>query len=219
MPLNVVLILQNKEHGGSVADNAFIGDKASAEFPFSLMHNTTVYGGVFIGRYTYINVNTVVYPNTKIGRYCSIARNCEIGVAAHPTNWLSTHPFQFDRTIFSQNEEYLSIKKQRHLGHKDTVIGNDVWIGAKAVISSGVKVGDGSIIAAGAIVTKDVKPYEIVGGVPAKKIKNRFSPNTIKRLNSLQWWDLSLADLKEVDFVNIEKAISQIEELDCAVTQ
>lgn len=64
-----------------------------------------------------------------------------------------------------------------------------------------------------------MKPYEIVGGVPAKKIKNRFSPNTIKRLNLLQWWDLSLADLKEVDFVNIEKAISQIEELDCAVTQ
>ena len=73
----------------------------------------------------------------------------------------------------------------------DIVIGNDVWIGYDAVIMAGVKIGDGAIIGTRAVVTKDVEPYSIVGGVPAKEIRKRFSPDVIEKLQSLQWWNWS----------------------------
>lgn len=71
----------------------------------------------------------------------------------------------------------------------DIVIGNDVWIGYDAVIMAGVTIGDGAIIGTKAVVTKDVAPYSIVGGVPAKEIRKRFAPEVIKRLQEIQWWD------------------------------
>lgn len=77
----------------------------------------------------------------------------------------------------------------------DTVIGNDVWIGEKSIILPGVEIGDGAIIAAGSVVTKNVEPYSIVGGIPAKLIKYRFNKDTIKKLISIKWWDWSDTDI------------------------
>lgn len=79
----------------------------------------------------------------------------------------------------------------------DIVVGNDVWIGFEAVILAGVKIGDGAIIGARAVVTKDVPPYTIVGGVPAKTIRKRFSDEDIATLMALKWWDLSPAQILE----------------------
>ena len=78
----------------------------------------------------------------------------------------------------------------------DIIIGNDVWIGYEAIIMSGVKIGDGAIIATGAVVTKDVPPYTIVGGIPAKPIRRRFDEKTIEKLRKSHWWDWSKEKIK-----------------------
>lgn len=146
MPSCSTIVENNKSYGGSIAPNSFIPSSAKAEYPINLMHNVTIYGNTKIGKFTYVNVNTVVYPNTNIGRFCSIARNCEIGVAMHPYQYLSTHPFQFDKTIFKNNKDYVNICKCDWVGHRATKIGHDVWIGAKVIINSGVTIGTGSIV-------------------------------------------------------------------------
>lgn len=82
------------------------------------------------------------------------------------------------------------------VNHEKLIIGNDVWIGYNAIILSGVKIGDGAIVATGAVVTKDVKPYEIVGGIPAKVIRKRFSDEVIIKLQKMKWWNWSVDKIK-----------------------
>ena len=122
-----------------------------------------------------------------IGKFCSIACGAKFlfTSANHSMRSLSTYPFP----IFFE-EWGLDVKNITNAWDKgDIVIGNDVWIGYEAVILSGVTVGDGAIIGSRAVVTKDVPPYTIVGGVPAKPIRNRFDKNTISELLRLKWWD------------------------------
>lgn len=94
-----------------------------------------------------------------------------------------------------------------------TVIGHDVWIGRKAIIMPGVKVGNGAIVGAGAVVTKDVPDYAIVAGVPAKIIKYRFPDLIIQELLSVKWWQYGLWDLQNIDFENIFQAINEIKNM------
>lgn len=91
------------------------------------------------------------------------------------------------------------------------VIGHDVWIGAKATILRGVKIGHGAVIAAGAVVNKDVEPYSIVGGIPAKHIRYRFDEATRKRLLALKWWNYDCVSFSGVDFSDIESALTELE--------
>jgi acetyltransferase-like isoleucine patch superfamily enzyme len=108
---------------------------------------------------------------------------------------VSTHPAFFSRHHKSSS---LSFAVDKSFEEKlNTTIGNDVWIGANAVVVDGVTIGDGAIIAAGAVVTKDVPPYTIVGGVPAKIIRKRFSEAEINFLLDLRWWEKSDAWLQE----------------------
>lgn len=123
-----------------------------------------------------------------IGKYCSIACGAKflLNSANHTLRSLSTYPFPiFYEAWGTPVSEVSSAWDNRG----DTVIGNDVWIGYEAVILSGVHIGDGAIIGARAVVTRDVEPYTIMGGVPARPIRKRYDEETIQRLLALRWWD------------------------------
>jgi len=118
-----------------------------------------------------------------IGRFCQIAHGVRIitSSANHPMSGFSTFPFRVLRP--ETMGEYLD------LPHRDTVIGNDVWIGMNAMIMPGVTIGDGAIIASGAVVTKDVPPYTIAGGNPARALRRRFADEVVAELLRIRWWD------------------------------
>ena len=150
--------------------------------------------------------------NVTVGRYCSIAKHADIGLSNHPVTWLSTTPRQYFPNHFLWNDRVdgrvSTVPWPYEFKHVE--IGNDVWIGDRTVIMSGVKIGDGAIVASGAVVTKDVPPYAIVGGVPAKVIKYRFDEETIKELLKLKWWNYDIADFGDVDWSDVHKAIATI---------
>jgi len=131
--------------------------------------------------------------NADVGAFCSIGPEVLIGgFGKHPTNWISTHP-AFYSPLKQAGFTFSTESKFREL--ERTEIGNDVWIGARAMILDGVKIGNGAIVAAGAVVARDVSPYSIVGGVPAKEIRKRFGDDVIASLKGMEWWNLSLDDL------------------------
>ncbi len=149
---------------------------------------------VELGDLSYIADNACI-SRARIGKFCSIGPNVKIGFGTHPANtFVSTHPVFFStlkqaQVTFADREYFKE--------YAVTEIGNDVWIGADALLIDGVKIGDGAIVAAGAVVAKDIPPYAIVGGVPAKLIKYRFEENQIERLLILKWWDRDLAWLRK----------------------
>lgn len=128
--------------------------------------------------------------NSKIGKYCSIAFNNTIGAPNHSLDAITTNSFYLRKKFGLCEKDIYMIPPEVH-------IGNDVWIGCNSVVISGVKIGDGAVIGAGSVVTHDVLPYEIVGGVPAKHIRFRFSKETVRRLLKIQWWDFPDEIIKE----------------------
>jgi len=131
-----------------------------------------------------------------IGKFCSIACSAKFVFtsANHTLKSLSTYPFPLFWEEYGLEQKDVT---QAWDNKGDIVIGNDVWIGYEAVVMSGVQIGNGAIIGTRAVVTKDVEPYTIVGGVPAKPIKKRFDDETIKKLQSLCWWDWDKKQLRE----------------------
>ena len=147
-----------------------------------------------LGRHSYVGYDCEII-NTEIGSFCSLSSGIHIGLAQHPIAWVSTSPVFQDVTNSSIKCRYARLKLPES---KRTKIGHDVWIGTNAIIKAGVNVGTGSVIASGAIVTKDVPPYAIVGGCPAKIIRFRFDGDRIKELLQSKWWKLSDSDLNKV---------------------
>jgi len=157
---------------------------------------------ITIDKYTYghSNLNIIEFgngTNLKVGKFCSISQGVKIFLdyGGHDPDLMSVYPFQhlyndkFDgKKSIKENEDTRTLGGAKNKG--DVIIGNDVWIGLDALIMNGVKVGDGSIIGANSVVTKDVKPYELVAGNPAKHIRLRFEDEIIKLLSLLQWWNL-----------------------------
>lgn len=150
----------------------------------------------FVNDPTQFERNNVLYQypinhdKLIIGKFCSIACGVKFlfNSANHTLSSLSTYPFP----LFYEEWDLEKSKVANSWDNKgDIVIGNDVWIGYEAVIMAGVTVGDGAIIGTRAVVTKDVPPYTIVGGIPAKPIRKRFSDETIEALLNLKWWNWS----------------------------
>ena len=186
-----------------------IGKNTKLEAPIRLYGSAQVKHSCSVGRFTYINAKSTIYPNTEIGRYVSIAKSCEIGAFDHPIEWLSSSPIQYNMKLhFPDYKE--TLKQFDFERPQKTQIGNDVWIGAGVIVRKGVNIGDGAVVAANAVVSKDVPPFAIVGGVPAKLIRYRFNEETVEKLKVLQWWNLPTEKLSTVEFNDIEKAIKQI---------
>lgn len=177
-----------------------------------------------IGAFTYLGGrDTVMQHVAMIGRFCSIASNIVAGQAEHPTHLLSTAPtFTHPPPIwglqdFQARNAPMLEKAQRSAPDSmarriDKIrIGNDVWIGEGVFIRRGVTVGDGAVIASRAVVTIDVPPYAIVGGIPAKVIRYRFEPEIVDELLRLQWWAYGLDAVEGADFSDVPSALRTIE--------
>ena len=177
-------------------------DKNTIFEGYNIIHEKSLIMDCYIGRGTYIHHDSNI-KKTKIGRYCSIAPGVKVVSGNHPTkNYVSTHPlFYLDRDYCGINFKPSALYKEYSYtdnSHKwYCEIGNDVWIGENALLLNGVKIGNGAIIASGSVVTKDVEPYAIVAGVPARIIRYRFDKETIDKINNSCWWDKDLSILKK----------------------
>jgi acetyltransferase-like isoleucine patch superfamily enzyme len=153
--------------------------------------------GVQVGRHTYFGEKTLVI-HTTVGSFCSIAPHVVIGGGTHPTrDWVSTSPLFYSRRhhplLAGGGAEIAPFEE-----NPQTRIGHDVWIGYGAIVLPGVTVGNGAIVAAGSVVTKDVAPYDVVAGIPARPQRSRFSPEEVEWLLASRWWDWEDATLAEL---------------------
>jgi len=141
---------------------------------------------IVFGKYLFIGKRTTLGPRLeRIGNYTSIGSDCIIGPNNHPIDGLST-----SAVFYSPSWGVVSISSKAQFNKKDTVIESDVWIGSRSIVLGGVTVGIGAVIGAGSVVTKDVPPYAVVAGNPAKVIKYRFSEEKIRSLIASQWWQM-----------------------------
>lgn len=165
-----------------------------------------------VGKNTYSALNLTVHSkDTIIGAFCSIGTDVVLGNGDHPHNFLSTSPNFYFSNITWKNKDMPA--HDEYWVAKPITVGNDVWIGDHVRVKNGVNIGDGAIIGMGAIVTKNIPPYAIVAGVPAKIIKYRFDEKTIEELLELKWWELDDEIIKQIPYDNIEKAIKFLKEV------
>ena len=186
--------------------------KSTIRGPLFLNKNSQVGPDVVTGKYFGMNESCFVARAT-VGSFGAIGARTAINPFNHPTSWLSTNEFQYHPKSFDWVEEYNDFVRLERTPDmfKRVSIGNDVWAGHNVNVMAGVNVGDGAVIAAGAVVTKDVPPYAIVGGVPATVLRFRFPEKIIKRLLRVKWWDLELAELSGLPFRDIERCLDMIE--------
>ena len=151
------------------------------------------------GTYFDRHVNIISWSdqyNVRVGKYNSIGRDCNFFLHAnHRPDWITTSSQLWGPVTPEIATMHMEMGHPSCKGN--ITVGNDVWIGAKSTIMSGIKIGHGAIVAAGALVTKDVEPYSVVGGNPAKHLKYRFTEEQIKDLLDIAWWDWEENKIKE----------------------
>lgn len=211
-----LIYFKAKNRGGHVLlswkSNILKGSKFEG---YNKVWNGTTFGG-YLGLCSYLGANCNI--RAKVGRFTSIAYGCEsiTGIHTYKAPYVSTSPLfvssrgQTGLTIVDKDliDEMPQADKQNNY---DVIIGNDCWIGYKVDIVSGVKIGDGAVVLSRAFVTKDVPPYAIVGGVPAKVIGFRYTTDQIQKLMEIKWWNFSLESIiKSKDlFLDIDKFINK----------
>lgn len=170
--------LFKKLHGKAIINSVI--DKSS-----KIEAGSHIVNSVF-GKYSFCGYDCEIL-NCEVGSFCSIANNVIIGGAMHPIDWVSMSP------VFYEGRDSIEKKFSTHKRDiaKTTYIEHDVWIGRNAIIKQGVKIGVGSIIGMGSVVTKDVEPYTIVAGCPAKLIRKRFDSEICSKLLKSKWWEYS----------------------------
>jgi acetyltransferase-like isoleucine patch superfamily enzyme len=171
--------------GATVSDGSAIFDSIFDKY--TAVHMRCTLSHVKFGAYSYVAENAAM-GRVMVGRFTSIGPSFMCGYGEHPTNFVTTSP------VFYSTRGQCGIsftETSRYDEQHPTAIGNDVWIGARTFVRDGVKIGDGALIAAGAVVTADVPDYAIMGGVPAKLIRYRFPEDVVQQLLELQWWNWS----------------------------
>jgi acetyltransferase-like isoleucine patch superfamily enzyme len=191
---------------------------------FAKIMNSTLLGNAFIGMSScvnrcdlgrYIGLAYFSYlADTNTGNYCTFGSRISIGAFSHPTDNLTVHEMGYRNTLESYGDTVLQEDALTYIDARanKTIIGNDVWIGDNSVVIKGVEISNGAIVAAGSIVTRDVAPYSIVAGNPAKEIRTRFPDKVIERLLLTNWWERSMQELTDVPFEDIHKSLEILEE-------
>lgn len=167
------------QYGAKVSGETLLG-KYTSVFQNAILVNSK------IGNYTYIQKDSRIYYAT-IGNFCSIAEQVVVGAANHRMDIPTASPY-FDQS-FSYLPKIFKTGEVNMVEVKGVSIGHGVWLGIRSIILDGVTIGDGAIVAAGAVVTKDVPPFTIVGGVPAHPIRKCFDDDTIDNLLKIEWWN------------------------------
>ncbi|MEB2777517.1 CatB-related O-acetyltransferase [Algoriphagus sp. D3-2-R+10] len=179
--------LQTRKKEQTIIDKSIIGFKnVLFEGRNIVPENCKFFGKIIIGYKSTLGSSNYFHGNISIGKYCQLGSHVAIHSTSHPLNYLTTY---VNRNLF--NGELTNLKTVETIN-----IGHDVWIGHGAIILGNIRIGNGAIIGAGAVVNKDVKPFSVVAGVPAKLIRMRFHENIIQEIEDLSWWDLSESDLE-----------------------
>lgn len=184
-----------KKIRGAAIKNSTIDKTSKVESGSQIVNST-------FGRHSFCGYDCQII-NCDVGSFTSIANNVVIGGAQHPMDWVSMSP------VFYEGKDSVKTKFSEHIRPDalKTKVGNDVWIGQGALIKAGVSVGDGAVVGMGSVVTKNVAPYCIVAGNPARLIKKRFDEDIIDNLFQLKWWNLRDAEIIKYAYLfnNIEE--------------
>lgn len=171
-----------------------------------------------MGAFSYSQSN--LPAETIVGRYCSFAHAVNVFNSEHPTDWISSSPFAYDpgsSPIFGKALEKAGIahtfKAWPHDDKRAAAIrvGHDVWVGQNVLLKRGISIGDGAVVAAGSVVTRDVEPFTIVGGAPARLIRQRFTDAIIRRIMALAWWRYNFTDFRELNPTRPQTFLDELE--------
>jgi virginiamycin A acetyltransferase len=194
--------------------------------PMSEVRDTEIEGSYELGTYSSVNRSVLMkgggissqsyVSDTILGPYTLVGARVSIGGFEHPKNWLSIHCFQWGQ---STSHWKISIEAQRRLEvnskptPRQTIIGPDCWIGNNSVVLSSVEIGTGAIIGAGSVVTKNVPPYSISVGNPAKVIGTRFNEDIISELLELKWWELDIEEVSQLAYTDIDSSLATLRKI------
>jgi len=170
---------------------------------------------MFISPIGYMSYSSSFFPGGSIGAFCSIAADVSLMGDAHPMDRVTSHTFTYEnfyRSLVKEKGGTSEAAFRPYNGsYRGCTIGNDVWIGGQVLIKNQVSIGDGAVIAAGSVVTKDVPPFHVVGGAPARIIRPKFDQKIISRLQRTAWWEYDIVSLSSFDMTNPEKFCDEFE--------